>query len=317
MNTNNTKLALLLDLNGTIIYRSAKPIEKSQVIGIKSRGRWLYPRPGAECLLSELAKHYYIYICTTMYHKNAVSSLEVITPTYLQYIRTVLDREYDKEDPHWRTSGGNEWDMIYDTKKIWPRIIPNDERSCIFVDNEQRKCIECPRNCLVIPEMSLDEFICNDSSILVSVTNYLTKLAHIWKTQSNADIRILLETNYSQSISDESAESLEKVVDACSTSFIIPNNSETTIPISKSLSKLTNIIGCRLEDCRLTLEHIIGDEAHFLDIAHHITATVKLPLPTGIQLERKIALIRLLILKVNKNIYIDLPIGTLKLTWLS
>jgi hypothetical protein len=272
------KLALLLDLNGTLIYRTPHEVTEARVSGKNVNGKWIYPRPGVVRFLEALAPRFTLYICTSMRMKNALHSLEVIGERSVELFAGVLDASYCKPDPDRHRAGGQEWDTIRDAQSVWDRIVPHDETSTLFVDNERRKCVEMPWNCLLVPEMSCAELVEN-SDVLSGITEYLITLATVINGE---DVRTYIERHSVQ----EWLKARNPVV----------RSAAEQERISQRLAQVESYAGVLLEASELTLELIQGSRAVLIDTRHRLHVHVQLPLPENERFERRISLIRLLTL---------------------
>jgi hypothetical protein len=274
----NHKFAILLDLNGTLIYRSRTEIPDVKVPHKHLRGQYIYARPGAAEAIQKLSKHFDVYICTSMIMKNAVASIGVIFDSSTSddngvppCITAILDRDYAKSDPS--KDRGDPWDTIRDMDKIWNKIAPHGETTSILVDNELRKCLNAHRNCLLIPEVYVDELRNGDTTVLTELTEYFTRL----RDTNTSDVRNYLEKHpIVQSISDGS--------------------------ITNDIERLFDEMRLNTANCTLSIDHIDGSELILIDFRNNLKAIVRLPLPNGVRLERKIALDRFIKLPIQKTL---------------
>jgi hypothetical protein len=277
--------ALLLDLNGTLIYRSDSEL-KQVPGGVHVRGRWLYARPGAVALLEKLASRFTLLVCTSMVLHNALSCLEVISPDWQRWIRKVLDRPYNRPDPN----GGHEWDTVRDVK----RILADSEltflrlENFIFVDNESRKCVDAPTNCLIVPELGVAELVQRNDSSTQQISQYLCSLADA----KPSDVRVYLQAHQllparipvavaTGAAAADAHSELETKVAALSLESRAAKVAEMLHPD-------------RVLDVSLSFHHAEANELSFLDVGHAFRAVVMLPLPAGARIEYRIALARLL-----------------------
>jgi NLI interacting factor-like phosphatase len=285
-------LALLIDLNGTLIYRSVSEVRDSKVAGTRVNGKWIYARPGAARFLETLSQHFTLYICTSMMMRNAMASLLVLGEHTTCRVTSVLDATFCKPDPDRHKQGGQDWDVIRDATKIWARVKPHDETTTLFVDNELRKCAEVPRSCLLVPEMSCTELV-DGVDALVDVRDYLVALS-IAHASSGEDVRAHVERSGLQ-------EWLLSRLMARSAS-ISPSRGAPTTDEERTSGRLRQVethMGVSLDGAELTLELVEGARAVLIDTRHRLQVFVSLPLPPGERLERRVSLARLLALRVG------------------
>jgi hypothetical protein len=121
---------VLLDLNGTLIFRS------------KDGKRFIRPR-AAECL-RRLHQYYNVGIVTSMNENNTLSALDAIDRHWRRYVVNVFSRDYTLPAPP--ELGLPPYAAIRDVSKITVEL-GVDVSELIFVDNDTYKY---PKDCCVI-----------------------------------------------------------------------------------------------------------------------------------------------------------------------
>lgn len=184
------KLLLLVDLNGTMGYRSEAPI-----IGFPTkciRKRYFYPRPDAADFLKEMAKYYDVCIYTSVMYHNACDICNMIDPAWKNYITKIYDRDYNKKDPN----GVEEWDTIRDMNLIM-RDSKRNMSSIILLDNELRKFSEYPYNGLIVPEYGPTQVKRGDKSTLLQLSVYLKDLHQTYEKEwrKSFDVTTYIKNN--------------------------------------------------------------------------------------------------------------------------
>jgi hypothetical protein len=163
-------LALILDLNGTLLYRSTTPVKDARVLGRLMRGKHVYARPGMVKALVALSDRYALYVCTSMNEDNAHSALSYVFPSYRHYVKGVLaGGRYNTPAPD-RTK---EWETVRNVESVWAATTPYDATTALFVDNELKKCIHAPESCLVVPEMGTVEVKTGTTLVAEQLERYL------------------------------------------------------------------------------------------------------------------------------------------------
>jgi hypothetical protein len=309
------RLVVLLDLNGTLAYRSSFAVTGSVIRGEQSKGRWIYPRPGAAKLIERLAAECRVFICTSMIEANAVAVLKTIRTDYGSFVERLLDRSFNKADPD-RSEGGNEWDTIRDVPKILTAVKPAGLSSLIFVDNELRKCRGAPSNCYILQEMSSEELQTNNTKILDAVGDALLAIAWAVRQGSSVPDAIGAATLMDGAVRARRLPEAQRVSPTDSITDLVarlglgdgavqPRTLDGTPP-STAAMRLTLALGSDdpekgraiLSRSTLNLEHVEGSQLRLADLSNALVATVDLPLPAGVRIERSIALSRLLTLSV-------------------
>jgi hypothetical protein len=178
------KILLLCDLNGTIVYRTENPIG-----GIKwtlhARKKYYYVRPDAVSFLKNLSTRYKVCIYSSVMMHNITELLDTMDRGWRSYIREVYDRESNRPDPN----GTNEWDTIRDMDKIWS-ISGHSDRNTVILDNELRKFEEHSANGIVVPEYGIAQVRAN-SVHLTDLEKYLLHLAD----NAADDVRVYMTSN--------------------------------------------------------------------------------------------------------------------------
>lgn len=106
---------LLLDMNGTVCYRSEEPVPGVRP-DLYVRRKFFYRRGGVGAFVSRLVGSGSFDVCvyTSMMAHNVVAGLDAILPNYRRLLLRVLDRKMTKPDPE----GENEWDTVRDMEKV-------------------------------------------------------------------------------------------------------------------------------------------------------------------------------------------------------
>jgi len=98
---------VLLDLNGTLIYRIHSIVQDLRGMcegEVVIKGRVHYKRLCSSPLFRELNKRLNVYIYTSMMKHNAETCLQTLYPGYTEHIKGILAREYNKPDMSWTLS---------------------------------------------------------------------------------------------------------------------------------------------------------------------------------------------------------------------
>jgi len=195
------KYLLLLDMNGTLCYRTEDRI-KTVREDLYVRKRYYYARVGIENFVNKLAETDRFVICvyTSMMAHNVQAGINAIMPRACKHLEKVLDRDMNKPDPN----KINEWDTIRDMDKVWKEIPGFGPTRTILLDNESRKFQETPRNGIVVPEFGADEAKSRQGDTLDHVLEYLLELS---EAQPD-DVCEYIETHSSE---EESAPALEEI----------------------------------------------------------------------------------------------------------
>jgi len=166
------KVLLLLDLNGTIAYRS-----EAAVAGVPPllylRHKNFYPRMGIDSFVKEVGREgdFLVAIYTSVMRHNVMPFVQALFPDE-RGIFKIFDRNFNKEDPN----AVNEWDTIRDLSKIWASVRGFDATNTILIDNETRKFCETPRNGIVVPEYGAAEVKAKKSNTLQTLQRYLISM---------------------------------------------------------------------------------------------------------------------------------------------
>ena len=148
---------VLLDLNGTLVYRTLQPVPDARSAFKGRNGKFVYPRHGANELVEGLsARGYTVCVLSSMAERNVN---EAIDRTMSASARAALTARlcgsvYNRPDPH----GVAEYDTIRNMDAVWARFPAFSARNTVLVDNEARKFEAAPRCGIVIPEMGPSDF---------------------------------------------------------------------------------------------------------------------------------------------------------------
>lgn len=177
------KPLLLIDLNGTVIFRTEEQIPGAKYTAA-FRGKFYYARPDIISFLREMSKHYVVGIYSSVMRHNITTFLMAMDPNWKSYITYIYDRDFTKPDPN----GENKWDTIRDMDKIWT-ISRHSELDTVLLDNEPRKVQEVVDNAIIVPEFGRAQVL-NRSCLLGDLQEYLVRLS-----ESNPDdVRSYMKT---------------------------------------------------------------------------------------------------------------------------
>jgi hypothetical protein len=189
------KSLLLLDMNGTICYRSEMAIRRAKHQRAKHdlyvRRKYYYARRGIRDFVTTLARSGSFTVCvyTSMMAHNAHAGVEAILPC--AGIDQVFDRGMNEPDPF----AANDWDTVRDMDKIWEAMPGYGPERTLLLDNEARKFQDAPRNGIVVPEYGAAEVRRvshgRRAETLPQIKDYLLRLA----AAALADVRDYLEAN--------------------------------------------------------------------------------------------------------------------------
>lgn len=167
---------VLLDLNGTLVYRSLVPLPDVRCAFKGRNGKYVYPRRGANELVEGLSvRGFTVCVLSSMAERNVD---EAIDRTMSEGARGALaarlsgDR-YNRPDPH----GVAAHDTVRDMDAVWARFPDFSARNTVLVDNEARKFEKAPRCGVVIPEMGAAERSYGGVSVLTNLLAYFGVMA--------------------------------------------------------------------------------------------------------------------------------------------
>ncbi|KAJ1621053.1 hypothetical protein T492DRAFT_1073254 [Pavlovales sp. CCMP2436] len=175
------KYLILLDMNGTICFRSEEPVA-GVTADLFVRRKHYYARRGIREFVSALDKSGKFTVCiyTSMMAHNVQAGLNAILPR-VSGVKHVLDRSMNKVDP----DAVNDWDTVRDMEKVWRLLTGYGPERTVLLDNEARKFGDTPRNGIVVPEFGASEARTHKEGTLKALQNYLLRLAE----DSPADVR--------------------------------------------------------------------------------------------------------------------------------
>lgn len=171
--SNKPKYLVLLDMKGTICYRTDESVGRARH-DLFIRRKFYYKRLGVNEFVLQLHATGMFDICvySSMMAHNIEAGLNAIMP-HRRLLRAVLDREMNKPDP----AGINEWDTVRDMKKVWNRLPGYGPERTLLLDNEARKFQDAPENGIVVPEFGPAEVLSKKSGTLDTLLQYLLDLA--------------------------------------------------------------------------------------------------------------------------------------------
>lgn len=178
-----SKLLLLVDLNGTMCFRTETKIAQRQA-SLYIRKKHIYLRAGAESFLQTCSEHFNVCILTSMVKRNADAVLNLVNSE--QYLAKVFDREYHKKDPE----GVERWDTVRDIEKIF--LEQNGTfgyHNTVLLDNETRKIRDFIDNGILVGEYGLEEATNDQQGSLLPIQEYLLKMAAAYKKDGFKDVR--------------------------------------------------------------------------------------------------------------------------------
>jgi hypothetical protein len=188
-----TKLLLLIDLNGTMCFRTETKINPSQrKANLHVRNKFIYLRGGAESFLQTCSDRFNVCILTSMVKRNADAVLNLINSE--KYLVKVFDRDYHKKDPE----GAESWDTIRDMDKIF--LEGNGMfgfHNTVLLDNETRKIRDFLPNGILVGEYGLKEATNDQKDSLLPIQEYLLQMAAGYRKGENGfeDVRQWMEQN--------------------------------------------------------------------------------------------------------------------------
>jgi len=278
--TTPRKHALIVDLNGVLIYRTQTKIESAKIPHHNIRGKYVYIRPGAKEFLDVMSEVYALYICTSMTERNAIDCLKCITQDYTAYIRSIMHGvKYNTKDTR---AGTQEWDTVRNIAAIMANITPHTLQDTLFIDNETRKYVHNSKNCLVIPEMSTADIITGSNIVLTQLTIYLEQM----NMTAPADVATHLSTTPPKFLVPHAGVShITKSIE-----HFVLSDEERSMVLKEALKKMN----VKIHSCTMQLNHIEGSHVHLSDFNTGVFCVLTLPIPPTMRIDSKIALSRLL-----------------------
>lgn len=194
-----TKLLILLDLNGTLMYRSV--FKLNTAIKFNEAGedqRFYYYRPGAVEFVSFLIDQLETTDCvdiafySSMTGKNATAAATNLDPSRRLH---VYAREFNQRD----TSSENQWAVIRDLSAVWAApgrpAFQHSARSTIMIDDTFRKLREFPDNLVQVPEFTEQSVVHGEGFDLYMLTAHIRDIIGSWQTNYSLDrdIRTILK----------------------------------------------------------------------------------------------------------------------------
>lgn len=180
---NVKKPLLLVDLNGTLCYRTESPVSGIQH-GLYLRRKFVYMRDGIQDFLVKLEPHFNICIYTSVMRHNVMPVLDLI-PSWSRSVFRVFDRDFNKPDPE----GKESWDTIRDMKKIFATCKGAGVRNTILLDNETRKFQEALENGILVGEYGHHQVQSKQKGSLGPLCDYLLSLGKAYTKDQAMDVR--------------------------------------------------------------------------------------------------------------------------------
>ena len=293
---------VLLDLNGTLIYRTTKPV-LDLPFGHHIKGKWYYRRLSSTPLLKELSKLANVYIYTSMIEHNVVSCLHSLYPDYKNFITGILDRRYNKPDPN----GTESYDTVRDLDKIWnDQVLSKDIRpeNTILVDNEARKVAEYSKNALIIPELGIEELKEGNTSVLDTLIVYLIKLV----AKNPIDVREYLPLYpFPNSIGVTVSTPIEAAFDKLAISI----DTSKLGTLHRCIEKYSC---CTLSHCTVSIDYVDDKGVYLSELSKSLSVHVHFPLPTSMRIDKKIALSRLVDMNITTTYTFSTKEGNISIT---
>lgn len=169
------KYLLLIDLNGTLCYRTDTRIENARESSYFNR-RFFYARPGINEFISALhdTGMFELAVYSSAMKHNIVAGLDaMLTTPNRTHITHVLDRMMSKPDP-----AGGEFDTIRDMDKIWNELVGFGPKRTVLLDNERGK-FEKGSVGIVVPEFEETEVLAAEEGSLDEIQRLLEDIALI------------------------------------------------------------------------------------------------------------------------------------------
>lgn len=186
------RLLILLDLNGTLMYRSAEALRTKVAvhIGKEDRNKYYYFRPAAAGFVSFLIEQLDcsdsidVAFYSSMTGKNArAAAAQLDTARRLH----VYARNFNKRD----LSGDNEFAVIRDLPAVWGAVdtpgFHHTARSTIMIDDTHRKLREFPDNLVHIPEYTADSIERGEGFNLSLLETHIKDIITSWQTNYSLD----------------------------------------------------------------------------------------------------------------------------------
>jgi hypothetical protein len=178
------KPLLLLDLNGTLCYRTELRVPDIKV-DLYVRRKFVYLRPDVNEFLSKLSPFFNVCLYTSVMRHNAQAVLDLLQQ---KDIAMLFDREYCKPDPN----GKEAWDTIRDMEKIFKAAPGFSLKNTILVDNETRKFESCIDNGILVSEFGMAQVL-QKQCALGELADYLVVLGKKYR-ESHFDVREYMES---------------------------------------------------------------------------------------------------------------------------
>jgi len=199
MSTDNSsvkeKRLLLLDLNGTMIYRTEYPLRNAKP-SLFVRSKYTYVRIGSPKFVQKMSQYFTVGVYSSVMSHNIEASLNAILPNWKRFISVVYDRNYNKKDP----DPVKEWDTVRDMTKIWKPSSQFNSKNTILVDNESRKVQDCPENAIIVSQYEAADVENQVAGSLDGLEIYLERMAKSEEFQRDEfDVKKYLALNRFQS----------------------------------------------------------------------------------------------------------------------
>ena len=188
-------LLLLLDMNGTLIYRSETKVAllKSPIKKKVGGKYYYYFRPHAANLVKYLMGRAGVQLAfyTSMSLKYAVPAAQHLGGRDL----FLYDHGYNKRD----VNSEDAWATVRDLPKLWNAAgtpaFGHNERSTIMIDDSLRKNIDFPENALLLPEYTAEGVaLQHDERTIFHTQTLLERVIDKWQSveEQEKDIRSIL-----------------------------------------------------------------------------------------------------------------------------
>jgi len=195
---------VLLDMNGTLCYRSDNPIPggaNTAPCDLYVRNKFFYGRKGIVNFVDTLYKSgaFCLVPFSSMIQDSSQAGVwarippgmrAMFPPTSITHFHCFLqgdtckpDPEMDKPDP--------EWDTICDMDKVWKELPGFGPERTLLLDNDTRKFRDAPRNGILVPEYGPRQIQQEDHTTLDDLLAYLLRIAD----EQPDDVRDYLEAH--------------------------------------------------------------------------------------------------------------------------
>lgn len=173
------KLLLLLDMNGTLLYRSKTRLHARIQHAFVFNQQYYYYRPRAQDLITWLVQEcshlVNVAFYTSMSNQNATAGATYLTANISTKLH-IYDQAMNKSDP----SGEHAWSMMRDMTKIWSAVdTPGygfNATNTLMIDDSNTKMREHPGNLIVVPEFTEELVVSGADDTLEQLQNILLQV---------------------------------------------------------------------------------------------------------------------------------------------